>query len=77
MSNPELERSYRLTIQGWLPKKYWNIGENITLKALFLSLFITENCLSLALTVSPKETLGAFFAFCNHGWSALSEQEML
>lgn len=59
------------------PKKYnWLVVINylstrrITLRALFFSLFITENCLSLALTVSPKETLGAFFTFCNHGWSA-------
>lgn len=51
-----------------------NNVKKITLKALFLSLFITENCFSLALTVSPNETLGAFFAFINHGWSAFSEQ---
>lgn len=42
----------------------------ITFRALFFSLFITENCLSLAFTVSPKGTFGAFFAFCNHGCSA-------
>jgi len=60
-----------------MPEKYWNIVENITLKALFLSLFITKNYLSLALTVSPKETLGAFFLFSNHKLSTFSEQEML
>jgi len=32
MSNPELEKSYRLTIQGWMLGKYLNIIENITLK---------------------------------------------
>lgn len=47
---------------------------NITLRALFLSLFITENCFSLALTVSPKETFGAFFAFCSQGCSAFKGQ---
>lgn len=41
-----------------------------TLSALFLSLFITENCLSLAFTVSPRETFGAFVAFCSQGCSA-------
>ena len=58
-------------------RDYSIIVENITLKALFLSLFITENCMSLDLTVSPNETLGAFFSFCNHGWSAFSEQATL
>lgn len=45
------------------------INQKLTLRALFLSLFMTENCLSLAFTVSPKETFGAFLAFCIHGWS--------
>ena len=38
-----------------------------TLSARFLSLFMTVNCFNLALTVSPSDTLGAVFAFCNHG----------
>jgi len=61
---------------------------NITLKALFLSLFIRENCFNLILTVLSKETLGSLFAFCNHKWSTIrnviifnfvkfSEQEIL
>lgn len=43
---------------------------HLTRSALFLNLFITANCWSLARTVSPRETFGAFFAFCNQGWSA-------
>ena len=42
----------------------------LTLRAFFLNLFITENCLSLALTISPSGTFGAFFAFCSQGCSA-------
>jgi len=34
-----------------------------TLRALLLNLFITENCLSLDLTTSPRLTVGAFLAF--------------
>jgi len=64
-------------IQGWRPEKYWIIVENITLKALFLSLFIKENCLSLAIIVLPKEILRASFTFYNHRWSTYSKKEML
>jgi len=42
----------------------------ITLKALFLSLFIIENCLSLDLTTSPSSTFGALLESCNQGCSA-------
>jgi len=41
----------------------------LTRRALFLNLFITENCLSLDLTISPNGTFGAFFAFCSQGCS--------
>lgn len=34
--------------------------------AFFLNLFMTENCFSLALTISPNGTFEAFLAFCNH-----------
>lgn len=40
-----------------------------TLRAFLLNLFISENCLSLDLTTSPRGTFGAFFAFCSQGCS--------
>ena len=61
----------------WSSEQVWEwkviiwcqVRQKYTLSACFLNLFITENCWSLALTVSPKLTFGAFLMFCNHGWS--------
>lgn len=47
----------------------------LTRRAFFLNLFITENCLSLGLTISPNGTFGAFFAFCNHGCSVVTKDK--
>lgn len=41
----------------------------LTRRAFFFNLFIMENCFNLDLTMSPKGTFGAFFAFCIQGWS--------
>lgn len=46
---------------------------SLTRSAFFLSLFIPENCCSLARTVAPRLTLGALLAFCSHVCSATSD----
>ena len=57
----------------WVLTRHSKNNMNVlTFRAFFLNLFITVNCWSFALTFSPRLTLGALLAFCNHGWSATS-----
>lgn len=47
-----------------------------TLRAFLLNLFITENCLSLDLTTSPRGTFGAFLAFWSQGCSGIQKYSL-